>query len=465
MSDQQTILNSLRCGVHGASLILLSALAGAQTRPVAITNARVLTVAGTPIEKGVVILQHGKIAALGKDAEIPAGAEIVDARGGTVMPGLVSAYSHAGLGRRTPEAPGAMPGPRGRGRPQQLPQPQTQTAAANNAATVAVQSLHARQDIFGQLLELGVTTLALTPQGTGFPGYGALLDPSGKNLAQLAEVERAFQVVASQSNTPAKKLIKESLEKAKKALEDRRRPAPASQPAGPAAPPAAPAAAPGAASAPNAAPAVATPPASQPSIPASQPGSQPVRDPNVEALADLLDGKTLAMLEVDSATELLHYLDAAGETRFRTVVVCPRHSTSAGRLDEAIDKLKSLKAQVILPPTMSVLPQTTYLIHPAKTLHDAGIEVSFVLGDSRDEVAAIWFRLMELVRYGLATDVALRAVTLAPARALGIDKRVGSLELGKDADVLLFDADPLDPRARLLRVWRKGAPVKTEVAR
>ena len=458
MSDGNVPRRALRAGLLPCIVALLGALAPAQTRAVAITNARIVTMAGPTIEKGVVVLQHGKIAALGRDAEVPAGAEVVDAKGGTVMPGLVNAYSRAGLGRRGEAmVPGVQ---RGRGRGPQMPQMPTQPVSVqNNAATVAVQSVHARQEIFGQLLELGITTLSLTPQGTGFPGWGALLDPSAKTSGQLAEVERAFQLVAPQSNTAAKKLVKESFEKARRALDERRRPAQAVVgPPGPAGPPA-PASQP---AAPASAPASA--PTSQPTS-ASQPASQPQKDPNVEALADLLEGKTFAMLEVDSATELLHYLDAAGETRFRAVIACARHSTSAGRLDEAVDKLKALKAPVILPAAMSTVPQTTVLVHPAKALHEAGVEVSFALGDTRDEAAGIWFRLVELIRYGLPAEVALRAVTLSPAKALGIDKRVGSLELGKEADVLLFDQDPLGPSARLLRVWRKGAPVKLEVAR
>ena len=78
------------------------------------------------------------------------------------------------------------------------------------------------------------------------------------------------------------------------------------------------------------------------------------------------------------------------------------------------------------------------------------------------ETSQGFFKLMELVRCGLDRDAALAGVTLVPAKALGIEDRVGSIAPGKDADLLLFDRDPLDPAAKLVRVWHKGSTVGKE---
>jgi len=59
-------------------------------------------------------------------------------------------------------------------------------------------------------------------------------------------------------------------------------------------------------------------------------------------------------------------------------------------------------------------------------------------------------------RYGADPYLMLRAVTINPARIFGIDDRVGSLEVGKDADVVVYSGDPLDPRSRVERVWIDG---------
>ena len=63
------------------------------------------------------------------------------------------------------------------------------------------------------------------------------------------------------------------------------------------------------------------------------------------------------------------------------------------------------------------------------------------------------------VKHGMAPAEALRAITLNPAEVLGLAERVGSLEVGKDADLVLWEGDPLDVRHRTLRVWQGGREV------
>jgi hypothetical protein len=434
------------------ALAALTAVLGtalpAQSRPVAIRNARILTLRGEPIERGTVVMHNGKILSIGRDVEAPAGAQVVDARGGTLLPGIVSAYSQAGLTRPQPMEADEQRGRRGPGRRQgPMPGPAPSASPTNQAATAIVLSLYPRQEIFGQLLQQGVTTLSLVPNGQGFPGQGAILDPAGKTLAELTLREKAFVQIAPQASATGKKLVRDAFAAARRQGEARRPTGSAA-----AAPTSAPASAPS--SPPGEQPA-SQPAASQPSAPASQ----PQRDPHAEALAELLDGKARAFLAVDSAADLLHYLDAAADLRFPTTVVWTRLGSGQGRLDEVLDQLKSLKAAVLMPPSLTSPPSTQYRLNPARILRDAGIEVGFIVGDSRDEASALFFRLMELVRHGLAADDALRAVTIVPARVLGIDDRVGTLEPGKDADVLLFDRDPLDPSSKLVRVWHRGEGV------
>jgi imidazolonepropionase-like amidohydrolase len=139
-------------------------------------------------------------------------------------------------------------------------------------------------------------------------------------------------------------------------------------------------------------------------------------------------------------------------------------------LSEAGDKLKSLKAAVLMKPTMTTKPWTNHWVNPAADLSKAGVKVGFVLGDSKDALRGdsarqspgLFAKLIELVRHGLDRDVALKAVTLVPATMLGVERRVGSIKKDKDADLLLFSGDPLDPRSELLTVWHRGTEVKKE---
>ena len=79
--------------------------------------------------------------------------------------------------------------------------------------------------------------------------------------------------------------------------------------------------------------------------------------------------------------------------------------------------------------------------------------------DSPESLQGVFFRVGELVKCGLSRETALRALTLVPAEILGIEKRVGSLEVGKDADLLLFSGDPLSSQSRLREVYINGKQV------
>ncbi|MBM4063337.1 MAG: amidohydrolase family protein, partial [Planctomycetes bacterium] len=202
------------------------------------------------------------------------------------------------------------------------------------------------------------------------------------------------------------------------------------------------------------------PPQGQP--PAQQPAKkpEPPKDPNLEVVADLLEGKRRALVQIDSAADLLHWQHAVADSiTFPRAIVVTRHDPTSGTVDVLAEPFAALKCPVLLPPDLSTLPRSRYLIHPAARLHEAGVEVGFVLGDNPGTVRLLFFRLMELVRCGLPADVALRGVTLVPAKALGIEAQVGSLEVGKNADLLVFRGDPLSPTSVLAGVWLGGKEV------
>lgn len=451
----------------------------AQERPVAIQNARVLTMTGETLESATVLLRGGSIEAVGADVEIPAGAEIVDAQGGTLMPGLVSAYSRAGV-TAPPQQDTSEPAERrgrfrGRGRGGS-----GSSAASNKAAAKVSDALYARQDVFGDLLECGVTTLAVTPEGPGFPGQGAVLDPAGKTREALTVDDEAFVLLSAATGTKNKELIKDGLEKAQKAVEERKKPKTPEKPAEEKKPEAKKTEA----KAPEAEGKTGEkPPAKEGEKPPVKEGEkkegdekseekkpqppQPARpakkDPNIEVLADVLEGKRRAFLLVTSASDLAHFKGAIGKSEFpKRTLIAPGYSSTNGRLDEVLDQLEPFKGTILTSPTLTSPAYSEALVNPAAALVAAGYDVGFILGDSKRDVRDLFFKLMELVRHGLDRDAALAGVTLVPAKALGIDDRVGSIAEGKDADLLLFDRDPLDPAAKLVRVWHKGGTVGKE---
>ena len=474
--SMRTQLTSL----SAAALLCVGVATAQNARPIAFTNARIHTVSGDVVENGTVVVRNGKIEAVGADVTIPAGAKRVDATGKTIMPGLVSAWSRAGMSRPTPSSNT----PTRRGRRSRGPRMPTSRGgrASNQAATRVVDGLYTRQNIFQDLLEVGVTSLALNPSGGGFPGLGAVLNPAGKTRGELTQDDEAFVQIGMQRNGATKKLLKDTFAKAKKVVEEREKPPE---------PPKQPEAKKPEAKKPEAdgkkpddpKPAEkkgSEPPKKddpkpapkegdkkqdpkQPAKPAAAKPKPKPKDPNLEVLADLLQGKRRAILQIDSAADLLHWQHAVGDdVKFPRTVAVSRHDSSSGTVDKVVDHLKKWECAVLLPPSLSTMPRSAYLIHPAKTLHDAGIEVGFAIGESTGSVRAIFYNLMELVRAGLPADAAIKAVTLAPAKALGIDKRTGSLEEGKDADMLVFDGDPLSSTGKLEQVWLRGQLVEND---
>lgn len=495
MTPVRTALSAL------LALAAATACLAQDARPIAFTNARLLPVSGPAIERGTLVIRNGKIEAIGADAVVPPGARVVDCDGKTVMPGLVSAWSRAGLGGGgQPRGESPFGGRRGGRGGMEMPMPMGGGGTQNKPATKVVDGLYAKQPVFGELLRAGVTSLALTPTGGGFPGLGAVLRPDGKTVEQLTVDDDAFVQVGMVRDSGTKKLLKDLFEKAQKVVDERKKPpAPPTPPPAPAQPQQPPEAKPGEAKqeppkgneppkpgpnpTPNPTPTPTPPPTPTPTptptpspapapAPQGQPAPQqppqqapkaPPKDPNLEVLADLLEGKRRAIVQIDSAADLLHWQDAVGDKlTFPRAVAVARHDPTSGTLDVALEQVKAWKCPVLLPPDLTTLPRSRYLVHPALQFHDAGVEVAFAIGESGAAVRQLFFNLMQVCRYGLPQDVALKGVTLVPAKILGIDKTTGSLDVGKDADLLVFTGDPMSPAGELHSVWLRGVETKKE---
>ena len=184
---------------------------------------------------------------------------------------------------------------------------------------------------------------------------------------------------------------------------------------------------------------------------------QPRWDPNLEVMARVADGELPIVVEVHRVPELRGLLeDTEDLDRLRMIVA---GATEAAHLAE---QLADRDISVLLWPTPEVTGRSEYARHDlalAGELERAGVEV--LLG-SGGRAHARDLRLLAAlaVGHGLDAEAALHAITLGPARAFDVADRVGSLERGKVADVLLFDGDPLDTTARLQHVVSRGRVVE-----
>jgi imidazolonepropionase-like amidohydrolase len=274
---------------------------------------------------------------------------------------------------------------------------------------LAVDELNPSSEAFGTAARSGVTTLVLQPAGSGISGQAAAMKPTGwTREEQVIERSVALRILL-QPGTAGKDALRQSLEAGKKAVEGEKK----------------------------------SPPAKP--------------DEKAAVLSKVLKGELPVLVEVPGPAELLHFwqvLESFSEFKPRVVFA------ASPDVYKAAAELGARKAWVVLRPLVAFAPYTRERINTAAELVKAGAEVAFApMSDAPEALQGWLFRVAELVKYGLPRDAALRAVTIVPAQIAGIEKRVGSLEAGKDADLLLFSGDPLSPQSRLREVYINGVPV------
>ena len=132
--------------------------------------------------------------------------------------------------------------------------------------------------------------------------------------------------------------------------------------------------------------------------------------------------------------------------------------------DLEVDGIGDRKCRVVIEPVLTLHPGTMRQRSPAMELSRAGAKIVFIpRNDTLPDHKAWLQNVGEMVGAGLKRDVALRAVTLEPAALLGVDARVGSLEKGKDANMVFLTGDPFQPATQVKAVMLEGRFVHGEV--
>lgn len=338
-------------------------------------------------------------------AEIASGTIVI--RGGKIA--AVGADVKAPAGARIVDARGlvAFPG---------MVQPYSRLGLSDGPSPSGVTPQHLAYDevnpaheAYVQSLRSGVTSYLLQPGGSGIAGQAAVLKPVGLSRDELVIEKNAALRIVMQPGSAGKDPLRQALDAAKKAIEGEKK----------------------------------TPPAKP--------------DDKTAAVAKFLKGELTGIVEIPGPAELLHFwqvMEPYGDFKPRIVYA------GSPDLYKAASELGGRKSKVILRPLVALAPFTRERINTAAELVRAGAEVAFApIADDPDALEGHLFRVGELVKYGLPREAALRAVTIVPAEIAGIDKRTGSIEAGKDADLLLFSGDPLSPQARLRQVFINGALV------
>ena len=179
------------CAIVALSFAPATLAQGGEPRFFAVTNARIVPVAGPVLEKGTVVVADGLIKAVGADVAIPPEALVIDGAGLTVYPGLIDSGAQVGLPAPEPAGgPQAGGGRRGRSTPEKIamgPEDRPATTPWN----VAANDLNPEDSRIGDWRNAGFTTVLVAPQGGTFPGQDSLIDLGDERAGQMVVKSRA----------------------------------------------------------------------------------------------------------------------------------------------------------------------------------------------------------------------------------------------------------------------------------
>ncbi len=404
---------------------------GGEPQYFAIRGAKVVPVSGPPLENATVVLSRGIITAVGKDVAIPPEAWVIDGKGLTVYPGLFDSFTDVGL----PVAPTAdsaesAPGPRRPQEPSRGPQDRPKTTPWRNAADEV--SLSDKR--IETWRNAGFTTVVSAPKGGFFPGQAAVLDLAGERAGDLVVKSPVAIPVSLQPSGGFGSGFPDSLMgvlayahqvwldtdwsvKAESVYEKNPRGV-----------------------------------------------ERPHYDRTESALADALEDHAVVLISANNAIQLRRALDLADLWHVRGVLcgaqmayeVAPE--IAAGKIPVLVN-LKWPEAEKDADPedipSLRVLRFRDQATSSPAALAKAGVKFAFYSGGitaPKDILKAA----KRSIDAGLAPDAALRAMTLSPAEIFGVADRMGSIENGKIANLILTDGDLFDEKTKIKMVFVDG---------
>ena len=189
------------------------------------------------------------------------------------------------------------------------------------------------------------------------------------------------------------------------------------------------------------------------------PPLNPIIDPRYEALRPYVRGEKPVFIEADTKQEIVEALKFAEQEKLK-IVLC-------GATDgwKVADQIKAADVPVIVGPVMR-RPVEEYDPFDAPyanagRLHEAGVKLCF-RSDSASNSRNVPFEAAQAVAYGLPAEVALRSVTLTSAEILGTADRIGSVTVGKQANLILTDGSPLQETTQIKGILIQGQPFQPE---
>lgn len=378
-----------------------------------IQNAKVLTMAEKNYDKGDILVDdNGKIAAVGENLSAPQGAEVLDANGLWALPGFVDAHCHLGMFEECMGTEGEDGN--------EMTDPVTPTMRA-------IDGINPVDIGFKEALEAGVTTACTGPgSGNVIGGQFVAMKTAGSQVDHMifrdplamkaAFGENPKRVYGSGKKvTPMTRMATAAImrqafvdaQNYQKKLEEGQKDA----------------------------------------------SKLPEYNPRMEVLVKVLRRELVMKLHAHRADDILTAIRIMKEFDLRYTL---EHCTEGHLI---VETLKEENAQVILGPLLTArskieLENLTY--DAPRIFYEHGMKFAMMTDHPVIPEKYLPVCAALAVRSGLPQEAALKSITIWAAEITGIDDRVGSLEVGKDADIALFEGDPLDARTRAARVYVNG---------
>lgn len=389
----------------------------------AIVGARIITVSGATIENGTIIIQNGKIAAVGTNVQIPAGAEKIDGKGMSVFPGMIDAGTNMGLAEITLAVNGSV---------------DLTEAGTMNANAKAIKGIHPHSAHVNVTRVNGITTVMSAPNGGLISGQAAIINLNGSTPDEMAVVREYalvinfpriavgggfgggfggggaavdFNEAVRRRDTQVEELKKifrnaESYFRAKDAY------------------------------------------AKDKSLP------YPTTDQKLEALAPFIKGEKPIIFTADRERDIRGVAKFVAEMKVKGILMGGQEAWKAA------DDLKKNNIPVIYTHIYSLPVRDDddydYLFAAPSKMAAAGVKFCISTGDVGPEVRDLPYHAGLAGAFGLSKEDALKSVTLYAAEILGVADKMGSLDVGKVANVVVADGELLEARTNIKYMFING---------
>jgi imidazolonepropionase-like amidohydrolase len=394
-------------------------------------NARIVPVSASIIERGSIVVQDGKIAAVGAQIKPPAGAKKIDATGLTVYPGMIDGYTSLGL-KEISSVKGSL---------------DTTEIGAYNPQEQAWLAVNPHSEMIRTARAIGVTSALVAPSGGRVAGGAAAINLFGAYPDQMLLSRRVGVVITipsvhrraargdadppdaaqpGQPETEERRLQRVAEEKAKLKQFLREAKAYAEM---------------------------------KSRLEASGAKPAAARDAEMEAMIPVMRGECAAICPADHFRDIRDAVELGAEFGMKVIIAGGAEAAKVAALLKE-KNVPVLYAGVHALPRSAEDPYDVNFATP-EILRRAGVKFAIVSNSALDS-RSLPFVAATAAAYGLEREDALKAITLWPAEVLGIAGKVGSIEPGKLANLLVTRGDPLDIRSEVKYVFVEGKMVDLE---